>query len=202
MQPKPPAPTPMLSLVSQALTGASRARRDEPRPGPTPEQLERQRAARARAEADVRRRCWPKLATAILAGKPRTRSAILLGPSGCGKTSAARYLCLGRHAQWVKGDQLATCEREQRLGEGEPLVVSGASTASMLVLDDLRAGQDVSALWRILDRRYDRALPTIATTGLTRDGLREHLGAAGLRRLTEQFAGDAVLIVDCHGAAP
>jgi ABC-type iron transport system FetAB ATPase subunit len=154
-----------------------------------------------RAIQVVRDRCWPKLAKALLANRPRTHSAILLGPSGCGKTTAARFLCLGRTATWAKGDALSSCEREHSLGAGEPRMVSEAIRAPMLVLDDLRAGQDLSALWRILDRRYDRSVPTIATTGLTQAGLLEHLGPAGLRRLTEQHAGDPVLIIDCHGGA-
>lgn len=154
------------------------------------------------ARRNVSDRCWHKLASAILKSQPRPRSAILLGPSGCGKTTAATYLCLGREAGWAKGHQLAVCEREHRLGAGEPQLVIDSMRAPMLVIDDLRAGQEVAALWRVIDRRYDMCLPTIVTTGLTRDGLQDHLGVAGLRRLTEQHAGERVLIVDCHGVAP
>lgn len=161
-----------------------------------------QRLMCEQARRNVRERCWPKLAKAILGNRPRTRSAILLGPSGCGKTTAATYLCLGRDAGWAKGHQLAVCEREHRLGAGEPQLVIDSMRAPILVIDDIRAGQEVAALWRVIDRRYDMCLPTIVTTGLTREGLLDHLGAAGLRRLTEQHAGEQVLIVDCHGGAP
>ena len=200
---RPTNPPPMSGPVASALSRAALAPvspGEPPRPlGPTPEQRALQRVALERAIAAVRKRCWPKLADAILGCRPRTPSAILLGPSGCGKTSAARFLVAGRLAHWVKAEQLSVCEREHRLGDGEPEAVRVASDASRLVLDDIRAGQEVTALWRVLDRRYDAGLPTIATTGLTRAGLLEHLGAAGLRRLTEQFSGHPVLIVDCHG---
>lgn len=165
---------------------------------PSEEELTRRAAIRTQAVRVLRERCLAKLATAILQTRPWPKAAILLGPSGCGKTQAAKFLCLGRRAIWVKGADLAMADREHRLGAGEPPAVSEAKSAAMLVVDDIRSGQEVGSLWRIIDHRYDMCLPMIVTSGLRQFELLQHIGAAGVRRLIEQHCGTPVLGVNCH----
>jgi DNA replication protein DnaC len=65
-----------------------------------------------------------------------------------------------------------------------------------VVLDDVGSEKDPQAIQELLDYRYARQLPTIATSGLTRQELVQHLGAAYVRRIIEQHAGHAVLVWD------
>ncbi len=129
-----------------------------------------------------------------------TLSAVLMGPTGCGKTTAAAVLVLRAMPQalhWCYATDLAVADRYHKLGDGEPPSVTRARTAPALVLDDIGA-ESSTALWAILNHRYHEGLPTIATTGLTRDELTAAIGAAAVRRLKDQHAGHEVLIVDCH----
>lgn len=129
-----------------------------------------------------------------------TLSAVLMGPTGCGKTTAAALLVLrsappGLH--WCYATDLAMADRYHKLGDGEPPAIERARSATALVIDDIGA-ESSAALWTILNHRYHEGLPTIATTGLTRDELTAAIGAAAVRRLRDQHAGHEVLIVDCH----
>jgi hypothetical protein len=88
-------------------------------------------------------------------------------------------------------------DRYHRLGEGEPPAIKEARHARALVLDDIGA-EGGQALWTILNHRYHEGLPTIATSGLTRDALSNAIGAAAVRRLKDQHAGHEVLVIDLH----
>lgn len=142
----------------------------------------------------------PEAMANALAGKA-TLSAVLMGPTGCGKTTAAALLVL-RSAppslHWCYATDLAVADRYHRLGDGEPPAIQQAKTARALVLDDIGA-ESSAALWTVLNHRYHEGLPTIATTGLTREELTHAIGAAAVRRLRDQHAGSEVLLVDCHG---
>lgn len=143
-----------------------------------------------------------------------TLSALFLGPSGFGKTTAAGALvrrAINEFAQslgerftevrrlcWTTASEVAQAERRHPLGEGRPPIVMQAIGASALVLDDIGLEGNAAAVVEIITTRYDRCLPTIATTGLTRKQLTEHLSAAGVRKLREQHAGFPVLILDGH----
>ena len=80
----------------------------------------------------------------------------------------------------------------------QPPEVLQCVRAKYLVIDDVGNERDTAPLAEVLEERYSRALPTIVTTGLTKDGLVAHIGAPLVRRITEQFAGHKVLVVDCH----
>jgi hypothetical protein len=142
-------------------------------------------------------------AMAARLGNAATLSALLMGPTGCGKTTAAAVLalrCAPVDLHWVYATDLATADRYHKLGQGEPPALEQCRKAKALVLDDIGAEPN-PALWTILNHRYHEGLPTIATTGLTRDELSATIGAAAVRRLVEQHAGHEVLIADCHGRA-
>ncbi len=141
-------------------------------------------------------------------------SALFLAPSGFGKTTAAGALmrrAINEYAQslgerfsevrrlcWTTASELAQAERRHPLGEGRPPIVMQAISASALVLDDIGLEGNPAAVVEIITTRYDRCLPIIATTGLTRKQLTDHLSAAGVRKLREQHAGFPVLILDGH----
>lgn len=147
-----------------------------------------------------------------------TISAVLIGPSGCGKSVAAAILVRRalaefvtsegkRFAQatdieWITAGELSMAERRHPLGDGAPVTLNRASTCGLLVLDDI--GHEVSgeSLFPVIDARYTRKLPTIATSGLSPAQLTKHLSAAGVRRLNEQHAGLAVLLVNAHESKP
>lgn len=153
-----------------------------------------------------------RLRTALMARDEVSLSAVLLGPTGCGKSTAAALLvhralseCAdeGRRGVvldvcWTNATDLALAERRHPLGQGEPPLVRRARTAGALVVDDIGLEATEGAIFPVLSHRYHHRLPTIATTGLTKSELSAHLGAAGVRRLTEQHAGFRVLVVDCH----
>lgn len=133
-------------------------------------------------------------------GDTATLGAVLLGPTGCGKTTAAGLLalrCAPSELHWCYATDLAMADRYHKLGAGEPEAIQTARKAKALVLDDIGV-ESSSALWTILNHRYHEGLPTIATSGLTRDELTSAIGAAAVRRLRDQHAGHEVLIVDLH----
>lgn len=145
-----------------------------------------------------------------------TICALLLGPTGVGKSCGAAYLVRralnefvhsnGRQFApatdllWAKATALALAERRHPLGEDVPTLVKRASTCGLLVLDDIGLDSIDGGVFDVLDARYHACLPTIATSGLSSSALTKHLGASGVRRLTEQHAGYPVLLVDVPAA--
>lgn len=129
-------------------------------------------------------------------------SALLMGPTGIGKTSMAHWILAARRYLVVRSVDLADAEREHPLGHGAPVIVERARSFKYLILDDLGFERDVAAAQSLLDYRYSRCLPTIVTTGLTRDELTARTGAAYVRRIREQHAGPGTLVVDCFGETP
>jgi DNA replication protein DnaC len=135
---------------------------------------------------------------------------VFLGPSGCGKSSAAAYAVLrwlgragstgasGKPVSWLDAIVATDAEKRYRLGSGDPEHLADAYRAEWLVIDDIGLSTSPVLLQSVLARRYQAGLPTITTTGLTREQLSEHIGAATLRRMVE-FKGQKGLLVDCHG---
>lgn len=135
--------------------------------------------------------------------------AVFLGPSGAGKSSAAAYavqrwrakvgpsLTLRERVFWLDALEATDAERRYRLGSGDPEQLTDAYTAEWLVLDDIGTTTSPTLVQLVLARRYQAGLPTIATTGLTRDEFTNHVGAATARRVLE-FGGRKGVFVDCH----
>lgn len=181
-----------------------------------PVQPDRARGDRARQRIErvgqARAAQAPRIRARLAAALQRTRTpcALLLGPTGIGKTSAMHWLAAEWPGYHVHARELASSERRHGLGEGYPPEMNRARDTPVLYLDDVGAeeARDLAALQFLLDHRYSRGLPMVATSGLTESELRAHLGAPYLRRLTDQHVKKRdgsewpVLFVDCHEVRP
>lgn len=135
---------------------------------------------------------------------------VMCGPTQAAKTSAAaailvRLMARGRESEyrrwsrirWFGASQLTNLARSWPLGSGECPELRQAATCDLLVLDDLGNETDwQSTLFDVLQTRYERQLPLIATTGLPPDRLLERYGDAILRRLAQRH-GEMGTIVNC-----
>jgi hypothetical protein len=166
--------------------------------------------AYAGSPSELRARISPPLWKALASMDPAERcGAVFLGPSGVGKSSAAAYAVQRWRAKvgpstsmrervfWLDALEATDAEKRYRLGTGDPEQLSDAYTAEWLVLDDIGTTTSATLIQLVLARRYQAGLPTIATTGLTRDVFTQHIGAATARRVLE-FGGRKGVFVDCH----
>lgn len=160
----------------------------------------------------LKSRISPPLWKALESMDPSERcGAVFLGPSGAGKSSAAAYAVqrwrakvgpstsLRERVFWLDALEATDAEKRYRLGTGDPEQLTDAYTAEWLVIDDVGTTTSPTLVQLVLARRYQSALPTIVTTGLTRDEFTNHVGAATARRVLE-FGGRKGVFVDCHGA--
>jgi hypothetical protein len=136
-----------------------------------------------------------------------------LGTTGVGKSTAAAWLFRrlvymgvtgggaawegAARMEWFKATDLASARREHPLGHGEAPEVRDAATASLLFLDDLGWEKDTSTVCDVLALRYEAQLPTIATSGKTRDELSAYYGAAVVRKLLQPLGPRTAAIVEC-----
>ena len=132
------------------------------------------------------------------------------GPSGSGKTTLA-CVALRETAERVarcstRGDrrpthmflraaELAVASKQQALGEGTPELVKRATSAGLLVIDEL--GSEMrSPHWRdvedVVFARYERGMPTWVTTWTTADDIADRYGEGFARRVFER-----AVIIDC-----
>jgi DNA replication protein DnaC len=137
---------------------------------------------------------------------------LLAGPTRVGKSTAAAYLFKrllsgavrsggeawerARWMRWVSVEDLSVARRGQRLGQGEPPEAIEACNARLLVLDDCGWDKDITEVCSVLAARYERGLPTVITTGLSRGELVTHYGAAVVRRMLEA-GGKSPVLVEC-----
>lgn len=154
-------------------------------------------------------RCSDKIRRAVTTMAASQRyGALLMGPSGCGKSSAAAWAVRRWRAAasaerkrarlgWLDAIEATDAERRYRLGSGDPEFLAEAYRVEWLVIDDVGMTTSVTLVQLVLARRYQACLPTIVTTGLERDQLVNHIGAATVRRIVE-FEGRAGVMVDCH----
>lgn len=142
------------------------------------------------------------------------RGLVLVGPSGHGKTVALnRRLRMLRAALYRDGDvnpegarivwttegALAAARRGYRLGstgDGLTTLEQSATTARLLVVDEVGFAMDPRVLFEIVDARYTLRLATTITSGLRPAELVARYGIALWRRLLE--LGD---LVDLFGPA-
>jgi len=115
---------------------------------------------------------------------------VLFGPWGAGKTHLAVATARHIHDRAFANVHFTTAaELVARTRGFHDEAARKAKSADLLVLDDVGQvtlpewGRDV--LYDVLNARYERGLPVVLTTNLDADGLRSHLGAAAVSRLTE-----------------
>jgi DNA replication protein DnaC len=125
----------------------------------------------------------------------------LLGAATAGKTSLAVAMAhawarvQGRPGLFCAAVDIGVARQQHGLGEGEPPIVRQAMSAPLLVLDDV--GQEgefgIAPVAHVIQHRYDRVKPMIATTGFTVEQLVSRYGAGVARRLIETAGGAVVL---------
>jgi DNA replication protein DnaC len=158
-----------------------------------------------------------RLAVAASTWRWGSGNLVLLGPTRIGKSTAAaaimtRLVTAAASAggdpwyatatmHWFGAGQIELAHKQHPLGRGEAHEIATANTASLLVLDDLGWDRDPGAVSYVLDQRMQRCLPTIITSGRTRDQLSEKYGAAIVRRMVES-GGRKARIVDCFQPEP
>lgn len=128
---------------------------------------------------------------------PSSGNITFIGPTSAGKTTGAThaYLCMVERcfreytrfpaAKMIKATTIANARRNAKLGD-EAEVITEAQTIGLLLLDDIGQGDDRdNSLFEVLDYRYDRGLPTIATSGLTVEQMTQRYGEHFVRRLVQ-----------------
>jgi DNA replication protein DnaC len=118
----------------------------------------------------------------------RAEGLSLLGPTGTGKTHQAwtaltHLRCAGLPVCALNVPELLDACRPG----GDPVALRRAQSFPVLLLDDLAVGKATEwteeVLYRVLNRRYDEALPTVVTTNLTPTQLEQVLGGRVVSRL-------------------
>jgi hypothetical protein len=145
---------------------------------------------------------------------PRMGGMLVLGPTGAGKTALAAYIARrlvlapptdaarqmldGEDARqrvaWTTARAIGRARRAHPLGQGDPPDVRAASDADVTVVDDLGWEGDPSDVLGVIADRYDTGRPTIVTSGLTEDALRERYGAAVIRRIGEAGGREGTIV--------
>lgn len=125
--------------------------------------------------------------SALLHGTPgtgKTQAAVLLVKAAIRAGYTARVENLGRLAMNVRAGY------DDRTLPSEKSVVDELSTVSLLVLDDIGAGETDAAtvekrvLYLVTEARQNATLPTIVTTNLDGILLKKHIGQRILNRLS------------------
>lgn len=155
----------------------------------------------------------PELRESARAWRWDAGTRLWLGATGVGKSTAAAWLFRrlvyqgvtgggvawesAARMEWFKATDLANARREHPLGQGEAPEVREAVSASLLFLDDLGWERDTAVVCDVLAVRYESGLPTIATSGKTRDELSAYYGAAVIRKLLQPLGPRTSAIVEC-----
>lgn len=137
--------------------------------------------------------------TQVMARK--ATGVVLVGPAGCGKTSLAcamvrRAASQGvHHCVFTDAYAIARAYRNTRMGT-VPRLIEETEHAFLLVVDDLGSEKgDVETIRELIHDRHAEGKPTIITTWMTQDQLRERYGDGTARRIFERG-----ITVDLGGA--
>lgn len=136
----------------------------------------------------------------------RKNTLILAGQSGTGKTHLA--YAIARHAirqrYNVEVVTFIQIMREIKTAwsfktETEQAVIDRYARCDFLLLEEIGVQYDSQTekifLFEILDLRYKRALPTVMTTNLDKDGFRKHIDFDGLGRLWDRLEDSGILLL-------
>jgi DNA replication protein DnaC len=140
---------------------------------------------------------------------------LLCGNPGTGKSFTAvcllrKYLKsripdhMDRHT-WVETEHsragVAWINSSELYGDRE--TIATAKSAHLLVLDDFGGDGEMKAnhstINRVVSTRYDAMLPTIITTGLVIESIKNRYGCRTAEKIVGK-AGDGSMIVECKGS--
>jgi DNA replication protein DnaC len=132
----------------------------------------------------------PVARATIALGRGQIDGFVIRGPVGVGKTHAAvaafRYL-VGRGMLPAVAVAVPALLDGLRPGRDPVETLDACESARLLLLDDLAAERasdwTAETLYRLIDARYARRLPTIITTNATGDLVRANLGERVASRL-------------------
>jgi len=134
------------------------------------------------------------------AADPHGRNLLLLGPVGVGKTHAAVAAVRAAHDRGSEVVFLPVVELLDQLRPGGPEgALEQLMHADVLVLDDLGAERPTEwtgeRLYALINRRWLEERPTVATTNLEPDPLREAVG----ERVFSRLVGNEAVVVRLTG---
>jgi DNA replication protein DnaC len=137
---------------------------------------------------------------------------MLCGNSGTGKSFTAvcllrKYLKSGIHDRmdkytWKDAEHSATSAAWINAAElsADREAIGAAKSVHLLVFDDFGGDGDIkanhSAINRVVSARYDAMLPTIITTGLMIESIKNRYGCRTAEKIVGK-AGDGGMIVVC-----
>lgn len=133
----------------------------------------------------------PVARAAIALGRGQIDGFVIRGPVGVGKTHAAvaafRYLVRERAMLPAVAVAVPALLDGLRPGRTPVETLDACESARLLLLDDLAAERasdwTAEVLYRLIDARYARKLPTIVTTNATGEAIRAGLGDRVASRL-------------------
>ena len=192
-----------MQSISELTRGPGR-----PFPKPSPEALARVREAEEREREEARRKVLARVperyrsatldglseAVRAYAADPRG-NLVLYGPAGAGKTHAACAVALAfdpaRRVEFATAESmLSAIQATYGSWEREDDVLSRFSAAALLVVDDLGKERPTAwaleKLYHVVNRRYNRMLPTVYTTQYSADALAARLAREGGDKETAQ----------------
>jgi hypothetical protein len=158
-----------------------------------------------------------RLRQASLAWSWGSGGLLFIGRTGAGKSSAAAWLFRrllrvgwqqGGDAwarvgalRWFSAEDLVRARLEHALGRGEAPEIEQAERATLLFLDELGWERDPSVVSGVMQKRYERQLPTVTTSGRTAAELTAMYGAAVVRRMNDTGGPGSLTVVDCFSEA-
>lgn len=152
---------------------------------------------------ELRRRVARPQAIAEAEAALGAHGLLIAGPAGSGKTSLACALLRAwdarnryRHGMFTTAWSLAAARSHHALGAGEAPEVHRATSADLLVLDDLGSERDTvsSAVPDVIFARAQAGLPIWVTTWMTPEAIAQRYGDGIARRLYE---AELVTVIAC-----
>lgn len=131
----------------------------------------------------------------VLARKPRANGIVFSGAPGTGKTHVAcamvkEVIRAGHSGAYLSAPQFLLQARESQSFRSEEKTTSllkRLSTPQLLVIDEFgtHTEQDIDyqVLFSLVDARYQNCLPTLLSTNLSAEALRNHVGDRFLERV-------------------